>query len=89
MQIQVQYWNQLRAARGISNESVELQDSSTLSDLLTQVGQRSDVGELLLDEQGNLRPWILVDHCGTMVRDLDTELSDGDEIRLLSHISGG
>lgn len=89
MQIRVHYWNQLRAASGISNESIELQESSTLSDLLTQVGQRSDVGELLLDEHGNLRPWILIDLCGTMVRDLDTELSDGDEIRLLSHISGG
>ncbi len=89
MRIHVHYWNQIRAARGVSEEVIDCDDQATLMDLLQRVGEQDAVRQLLFDDDGNLSKWILVDRAGEMVRDASLALSDGDEIRLMTHISGG
>lgn len=89
MKIRVRYWNQLKSARGVSDESLQMDDGSTLHDLLQRVGEPAEMRQMLFDSDGGLLPWILVDCAGTMVRDTSVQLSDGLEVNLLTHISGG
>ena len=89
MKVRVHYWHQLREARGVDEESLQLDQGATVADLLDQVSQPTELRSLMYDHQGQLAPWILIDHDGKMIRDTSLPLSDGDEIRLLSHISGG
>ena len=89
MQIHVHYWNQLRQARGVNDESVHLESGATLLDLLNQLGESKELQAWLFDETGQVVPWILIDRGGEMVRDVGLPLSEGDQVRLSTHISGG
>lgn len=89
MKVHVHYWNQLRAARGVADEVVELEENATVIDLIRTIGESEQLRPLLLDEEGQLLRWILVDRAGTMVRDTSTPLADGDNLQLLTHMSGG
>ena len=90
MKINVRYWNQLRDARGLVEESVELPEGSTVLDLVHFiVAENEAMYSWLLNPDGQLLRWILVDRAGLMLRDAATILADGDEIQLLTHVSGG
>lgn len=90
MEVEVHYWNQLRTAAGLADETVRLETAATLRDLLhTLSSARAELRPLLLDEQGEPQRWILIDRRGVMLRDPAATLSDGDRIELMTHMSGG
>jgi molybdopterin converting factor small subunit len=92
MQIHVEYAAQLKRAAGTGRETVELNASATLSDLIRLVAERhGDVLKpVLLDGNGNLHPSILVFVNDEQCRDAaGRELNDRDTVAFLSPISGG
>ena len=92
MKVRVLYTTQLKMALGLAGEDVILHDGGTLAQLVEQLSQRHGARfrNLMVDGQGKLLPSILL--ClgdeqaidGTSLR-----LSDGDEVTILSAISGG
>lgn len=92
MKVRVLYTTQLKMALGLAGEDVILNDGGTLAQLVEQLSQRHGARfrNLMMDGQGKLLPSILL--ClgneqaidGTSLR-----LSDGDEVTILSAISGG
>ncbi len=92
MEVQINYTTQLKAALNVDSERIELPPGSLWSDLLHELCQRhrEKSERLLVDPQGNLIPTILVCVNDRQVRpDGGLRLSHGDEITLLSAISGG
>jgi molybdopterin converting factor small subunit len=89
MQIHVHYWNQLREVRGLSDETIDMDDDASLFDLLQRIAKQPELGRLILEPDGAVFNWILIDRQGEMVRDTSIALSDGDVIRLSTHIAGG
>jgi molybdopterin converting factor small subunit len=92
MKVQVNYTTQLKAALGRGSEQVELPSPGTLPRLLQKLVEThgATFRDLALDGQGQPLPSILlcigdqqVDH------DTGTELKEGDEVTILSAISGG
>lgn len=90
MEIKVHYWNQLRTAVGQADGTVQLDANATLRDLFHSLSSgREELRTLLLDASGEPQRWILVDRRGVMLRDAATPLADGDQIELMTHMSGG
>ena len=92
MKVTVHYTTQIRSAIGKAREEVSLEEGATLSDLVQRLIREhgESLQDLLLSEQSTLLPSILL--CvGDEQVDFDRSepLSDGDQITLLSAISGG
>lgn len=92
MRITVQYTTQIKTALGAASEEIELPDGATLPELIMQlVARRGDPLEsLLLDDRGRPLPSIIF--CvGDQQIDYHSPvpLAEGDEVTLLSAISGG
>ncbi len=92
MRVVLIYTTQLKEALGRGREEVELSEPQTVGQLLTHMsgvhGQAFD--EFIWKAPGEIRSSILLclgDEC--IGRDLSTPLSDGDEVTLLSPVSGG
>ena len=92
MNVQVNYTTQLKAALGCGSESITLRPPATVSQLLRELAQihGESFRHLVLDDQGQPLPSILI--CiGDQQVDSHTaaELKDGDQLTILSAISGG
>ncbi len=92
MKVRVWYTTQLKAALGRASESVEVEPPATLGKLLEQLAQQYGAAfqDLVLDASGQLRPSILL--CiGDAQADADpgVALGEGDEVTIVSAISGG
>jgi molybdopterin converting factor small subunit len=92
MKVRVSYTTQLKAALGFGSEMVELPPSATLPQLLARLSEThgATFRDLVLENEGRLLPSILL--CvGDQQVDIDTvsALKDGDEVTILSAISGG
>ncbi len=92
MKIQVQYTTQLRMILERTEDEVELAELSSTSGLLAELSQRHGrpFDDLVFRGPGQLSPSILLcvgnKHIGN---DLSYALKDGDQVTLLSVISGG
>ena len=91
MQVTVEFSAQLRVAAGASAEEIELAEGATLGDLVQRLGDvhGEPLRHLLMDDAGQLHPWLIADCNGAMRNGSTESLRDGDRIRLLSPISGG
>ncbi len=92
MVVTVQYTTQLKAALGIDQELIELDDDATFASLLKQLEKQhgSSFADLVLLADGRLLPSIIV--CiddRQLSADQDIPLRDGNQVMLLSAISGG
>lgn len=92
MLVSVQYTTQLKAALGVTQQQVQLRDDATLSDLLKQLTEQHGAAfaDLVLMADGRLLPSIII--CiDDQQRSADPEipLQDGNQVMLLSAISGG
>ncbi|MCA9184600.1 MAG: MoaD/ThiS family protein [Planctomycetales bacterium] len=92
MQVNVTYSGRLRDVTGCSREVATVAADSTVGQLLRKLvaihgdGLRSAV----LQDDGRLLGWILVSLNDRQVVDLESErLCEGDEVTILSAISGG
>ena len=90
MQLQVEYFGQLRIAAGLERETVQLPDGSDAQCLVrTLVESRGDaLREQLVNADGMVHPWILIaiDDCAGSP---GSPLTDGQTVVLSSPISGG
>ncbi len=92
MKITVHYSAQFQPAAGTARECVEIDPPCTVQELVLGLAgeRRAALQTMLLDGQRGLRPHVLL-----CVRDEQIEwdrpaaLRDGDEVLLLSPISGG
>ncbi len=91
MDIHVFYSAQLSMVTGCERETIALPDPSTVAECLDALVARhgESVGRLLRDEQG-IRRSLVVCVNDKHVYELDrVNLTDGDEVVLLTAISGG
>ena len=92
MKIRTRYTTQLKMALGTDTEEIELPEPSSLKDLLIQLRQLhpKEVDQYILNADNQLQSGVLVciddKHAG---RDLSLSLAQGDEVTLLSVVSGG
>ena len=85
MNVNVEYFAQLRTAAGVTCESYLLPGSATVSDLLTHIRQRHPS---LFGSDETIPSWITFVLREQTVGS-DHPLQDGDTVRCLSPISGG
>jgi len=92
MKINIRYTTQLRTALGIDSEEVVVPQVCTLLELLQQLRQRfpEALEQFVLNAQNELQPSVLLcvgdQHVGS---DLSVVLQEGQEVTILSVISGG
>ena len=88
MLIEVAYFAQAAVGTGVQRERLEADDLTALLAAITH--RHGDaVVDLICDKDGALVPWVLMDINGTLVRELDHPISEGDRVRFISPISGG
>lgn len=87
MKVNVMYGGELASMAGVSKETVELQEGSTLSDLLTYIEKAH--GRRLLEALGD-RLLVLVNGRSVKLSEADNlRLSEGDFVSLLPPVLGG
>ena len=91
MRIRVIYSSQLRDAAGCPEEIVDHAEPISLDVLVSEITSKhgEPFRSLLVNQQGEIHPWILVDRNGALVNDSTVLLSGDDVVRLSSPISGG
>jgi len=92
MVVTVQYTTQLKAALGVARQQIQLGDHATLSELIKQLTEQHGAAfaDLVLMPDGHLLPSIIVcidDQQRSAGQDIP--LQDGNQVMLLSAISGG
>ena len=89
MEVIVAFTTQLKAALGISESSVTLEDGATVQNAIDSLALQysSEFAPFLLSN-GQLMPSVLLSVNDQQV-DATAPLSDGDRLTLLSAISGG
>ena len=89
MQIQVTFTTQVKAALGTDAESVSLEEGATVWDAIQKLAvDHQDVFSKYVLAGESLLPSILMSVNDRQVA-MDERLSDGDQLTLLSAISGG
>ncbi|ADL19146.1 hypothetical protein ASAC_0740 [Acidilobus saccharovorans 345-15] len=87
MKVNVMYGGELASMAGVSRETVELQEGSTLSDLLAYIERAH--GRRLLEALGN-RLLLLVNGRSVKPSEVSSlRLSEGDFVSLLPPVLGG
>ncbi len=93
MQVTVEYAAQIKTIAGVASEVIEMDGPCPVAEIARQVAasRGEELAEILLDDDGQPRPSILVFQGEDQVRwdDTSTVVSDGDTITLLSPVSGG
>ena len=89
MQIKVSFTSQLKAALGKGDESITLPENATVQDAIDALSKSYvDEFQQFVVTDGRLMPSILTSVNDQQV-DCSAELQDGDNLILLSAISGG
>lgn len=92
MGVTVRYMSQLKAAAGTGEEQIDLETPCPLSDLFDQLGNvHGDMlKRLLCDASGQPQPTLIICIGDKQIAPGDNaQLSDGDEVTLMTPISGG
>ena len=93
MQVTVEYAAQIKQIAGVAREVIELDGPCPVAEVALRVAASRSEGlaEILLGEDGQPRPSILVFRGEDQVRwdDTETLVEDGETITLLSPVSGG
>lgn len=92
MKITLGYFGQLHTVCGMPGEDLDVAEGTSLCTLLQERATHFGDGftRIVLDEEGGLRPSILIVLDEAMVdKESDVILSDGQEIRLFTAIAGG
>lgn len=88
-----QYYNVLRRAAGVAEQEVCLATGSSLCDALEHLSRTSGatLRNLLFTAEGDMVSYVVVFRNKKLVTHdpFDTELADGDELKLFPAISGG
>lgn len=88
MKVSIRYHAQIRQAAGMDRESVDVGEGGTALDALRAAEHGPAFSALLLDDQRNLRPSILL-----LVNDVPADaahpLQAGDRVSVFSPVAGG
>ncbi|HKJ59893.1 MAG TPA: ubiquitin-like small modifier protein 1 [Halobacteriales archaeon] len=91
MHVEVRFFAHLRDAVGAERLDFEVDEDSTVGDVLRDLADRHPDLDVL-DKSGDLRPHVNVLRNGRNVGydgGLDTPLSDGDEVGVFPPVEGG
>ncbi|MGI9457775.1 MAG: MoaD/ThiS family protein [Aeoliella sp.] len=92
MQIRISYATQIRQLTGASSEMLTLEESSSVQDLVDVLCNRhgDDLRAALCESGGQLRRSLILCINDQHVLDVDQQrLTDGDELLIMSALSGG
>ena len=92
MRITIHFMGQLRQFAGTGSEDREVAEGASLAEVLRATAADHERGfrSVLLDDDGALRPSVLILHGeSTVDREAPPRLKDGDEITLMPPIAGG
>ena len=92
MKVTIEYSAQIRHIVGVSEETIDLEDSQYLHDLILHLAEKHGqlFKDLILDMEGNLSRMILASVNSVQVQEnTSVDLKDGDCVNLMSPISGG
>ena len=92
MKVTLSYFAQVRQAAGVETESLDVPEASDLAAVIAETADQhgEDLKALLLDEDGNVRPSILLLVNGAPVsRDASTTLDEGSSVSIFSAVAGG
>ena len=92
MNVKLRYTAQLKDKAGLETENIELKPNENLHDLLKKLASRygEEFGNILFDENGTYRNSNLIAiYLFQVSYEENNELKDGDEITLISPVSGG
>ena len=92
MKVIVRYGAQARVAAGCASEEIELAAPISIKALLAHIAARNEKGlrTLLLDTNGNTSPAVLIFvNEEQMSPGAAHQIRDGDEVEIISAISGG
>jgi len=92
MRIECVFFGPLRELVGNKVVQLEVNESGSVEEVVTQLGKRYDRFETVILNQGDLNAATNITVNGTNIRQLDglnTELTDGDLIRFAPSIVGG
>ncbi len=81
IRINVLFFAAMRTLTGKKSEEVELPDAACISGLKDELIARYPDGELIIKS--------MLASINQVFADADAELSDGDEVALFPHVSGG
>jgi molybdopterin converting factor small subunit len=91
--VTVQYYNILRRGAGIDEEQVHLTPGSTVGDALAHLAsiRGAVLRSMLLTAEGHIAAHVVVFRNRKLIphNQFDTELAQGDELKLFPAISGG
>jgi len=88
MKVQLIYFAQIRQRAGTDSDMVTVPEGSTVLSALKTVDHGEGFQQLLFDESGSLRTFILVVVNGVL-EGPHAILSDNDQVQFISPISGG
>ena len=92
MNVTLHYETQLKRAVGIASETIEVPEGAGVSEVVRAAAAThgESVADMLLDDQGNVRPSVLIFVGDEQIDAGDgPELTDGSTLTLMSPISGG
>lgn len=90
MQIEIEYGTQVRVASGVSREQLTIDSRATPAALLQQLTDRHSALSAWIEPTGKPRPGLLVFVNDRSLDDVErSQLHDGDQVALLTLVSGG
>ena len=92
MQLTIRYETLLKRAAGVARQTLEVDETDDVRKVVTQLAsQASDkVKSMLVDASGSVQPSLLIFVNDRQVAASEScSVSDGDEVTLMSPISGG
>ena len=93
MKLTVKFYAHLRGLLGENwIQVVELQDTAKVSDLLNLLLLKSEIREVMFDENETIKSDIAILKNGReikLLKGIDTELTHGDEISVFPQVAGG
>ena len=92
MQLKIRYETLLKRAAGVARQSIDVAETQDVRDIVGELASQANnkVRSMLVDAAGNMQPSLLIFANDCQVNASDScPLSDGDEITLMSPISGG
>lgn len=92
MQVTIRYETLLKRAAGVAEQTIDVAETHDVSEVVGELASQANdkVKLMLVDAVGNVQPSLLIFVNDSQVNASEScPLSDGDEITLMSPISGG